>query len=42
MFGHQDISIFVSSYLVIYYARFGFSCEESWTVLWIDLELDLI
>jgi len=42
MFCHQDISIFASSHLVIYYASFGLSCEESWIVIWIDLELELI
>ena len=42
MFYHQDITICASSYLVIYYARFDLSYEESWIVIWIDLELDLI
>ena len=42
MFYHQDISIFANFYLIIYYARLGLSYEESWIVIWIDLELELI
>ena len=35
-------SILAGSYLVIYYSGFRFSCEETWTVIWIHLELELI
>ena len=37
MFCYLDISILAGSYLVIYYSGFGHSCEESWTVIWINL-----
>ena len=37
MFCYQDISILASCCLVIYYSRFGHSCEESWTAIWIDV-----
>ena len=41
-FFHQYISTLASFYLIIYYAEFGLSCEESWIVIWTDLELELI
>jgi len=37
--GYWDIR-FISFHMKLF--GFGFSCEKSWTVIWIDLELELI